>query len=128
MTNWYKTNCNPCFAWREAQKLYSAHWQICILPNKVFIGENSIPNFTLFDFINNYFIRKFNVSLRSKVWLYASVHLIESSHDLNNQTVSHTDVFIALLSEHKTEDLRRVCWPQFESKGFCKFFCPDFHK
>ena len=41
-------------------------------------------------------------------WPCTSVHLIDS-HDLNNQTVSHTDVLMAEWSEHKTEDVRRAC-------------------
>ena len=27
---------------------------------------------------------------------------------------------VAQLAEHKTEDLRRTCWPGLETKGFCK--------
>ena len=47
-------------------------------------------------------------SLRSKMTQRVSV-LIEPSHDVNNQTVSSTDVFMAEWSEHKTKDLRGAC-------------------
>ena len=39
---------------------------------------------------------------------YASVHLIEPSQYLKNQTVSYTDVFMAKWEEYKTDDLRRA--------------------
>ena len=39
---------------------------------------------------------------------YMSMHLIEPSHDLNNQTVSHIDVLVAGWSKQTTEDLRRA--------------------
>ena len=42
-------------------------------------------------------------------WLYVPAHLPEARHDLNNQTISFIDVFMAEQSKHKTEDLRRAC-------------------
>ena len=27
---------------------------------------------------------------------------------------------VVQLAEHKTEDLRRICWPRFKFKEFCK--------
>ena len=35
---------------------------------------------------------------------------------------------VAQLSEHKTEELRRTCWPGCRSKEFCKNYCLNFHK
>ena len=54
-------------------------------------------------------------------------HFTEPSHDLNNQTVLSTDVYMAEWSEHKTEDLRLARGAQFESMSFATF-CIDFHK
>ena len=59
---------------------------------------------------------------------YVLVRLIESSHDLNNQTNNKSsDVFMAKWSEHKIGDLRMACKPQFKSQGF-PFFCIDIYK
>ena len=95
------TNCGTIFPTSKfihAYELY-CRWQPCILylqPNKT------------------------SCTVVRVLW-NASVYLFKPSLDLNNQTVSHTDVSMVEWSEHKTEDLRRVCRPRFESKGSYNF-------
>ena len=55
------------------------------------------------------------------------MNLIEPSHDLDNQTVSCTNVFMAEWSEYKTEDQRRSTGLSSNPKGFAKFV-PIFTK